>query len=78
MPKLPVISGDRLVAALRRAGFSVVRQRGSHVSLSRTTEAGETHRTVVPLHRELAAGTLMDILQQCGLSKDDLIGLIRD
>ncbi|MBP6965477.1 MAG: type II toxin-antitoxin system HicA family toxin, partial [Armatimonadetes bacterium] len=37
MPKLPVISGDRLVAALRRAGFSVVRQRGSHVSLSRTT-----------------------------------------
>ncbi len=77
MPKLPVISGERLVAALKRAGFAVVRQRGSHVSLSRTTDTGETFRTVVPLHRELAPGTLMDILQQCGLSKDDLTRLLR-
>lgn len=77
MPKLPVISGERLVAALKRAGFAVVRQRGSHISLSRTSHTGETFRTVGPLHRELASGTLMDILQQCGLTKDDLAAPIR-
>lgn len=32
----------------------------------------ETYRTVVPLHKELAKGTLLNILHQTGLSRDDL------
>src|SRR6266850_1573514 len=47
MPKLPSISGERLVRALKRAGFVELRQKGSHVSLEkRTVEL--TFRTVVP------------------------------
>ncbi|MCL5966563.1 MAG: hypothetical protein M1550_05070 [Deltaproteobacteria bacterium] len=36
-----------------------------------------THCTVVPLHDELAKGTLLGILRQTGLSRDDLDRLIR-
>ena len=76
MPKLPIISGKKLVAALKKAGFVEVRQRGSHVSMEKVT-LNNTYRTVVPLHNELAKGTLLDILHQTGLSKDDLLKLFR-
>lgn len=71
MAKLPVLSGDTLIKLLKKIGFHVVRQRGRHVSLQK-----ENYRTVVPLHDELAKGTLMGILKQCGLSKEDLQRLI--
>ncbi|NOR16373.1 addiction module toxin, HicA family [candidate division WOR-3 bacterium] len=76
MPKLPVLSGKKLVSALKKAGFIEVRQRGSHVSMQRITY-GKTYRTVVPLHKELAKGTLLDILHQTGLSRDDLEELLK-
>jgi predicted RNA binding protein YcfA (HicA-like mRNA interferase family) len=75
MSKLPVISGKELVNALEKAGFVVVRQKGSHVSLQKITIGG-TYRTVVPLHTRLAKGTLLDILHQTGLSKEELIDLL--
>lgn len=70
MPKLPVLSGHQLIRLLESAGFKIIRQKGSHVSLQK----GE-YRTVVPLHEELAKGTLLGILKQCGLSKEDLVKL---
>lgn len=72
MPKLPVISGEGLIKALQKAGFKVVRRKGSHVSLQK-----ESFKTVVPLHSDLAKGTLLGILKQCGLSKEDLENLLR-
>jgi len=45
------------------------------MSLQKITP-GRTYKTVVPLHQELAKGTLLDILQQAGLEKDDLIELL--
>jgi len=71
--KLPVLSGDELIKLLKSAGFQVVRQKGSHVSLQK-----ENYKTVVPLHDELARGTLLGILKQCGLSKEDLQKLIEE
>ncbi len=73
MAKLPVLSGDKLIKLLRNAGFQVVRQKGSHISLQK-----ENYKTVVPLHDELARGTLLGILKQCGLSKEDLQKLIEE
>ncbi|MFZ3058415.1 MAG: type II toxin-antitoxin system HicA family toxin [Candidatus Methanoperedens sp.] len=75
MPKLPVVSGKELLAALKKAGFVEVRQKGSHVSLQKVT-SDTTYKTVVPLHRELAKGTLLDILHQTGLSREDLLELL--
>ncbi len=76
MPKLPVISGKELITALKKTGFVEVRQKGSHISLEKVTPE-RTYRTVVPLHPELAKGTLLDILQQTGLSRDDLFKLLK-
>lgn len=72
MPKLPVLSGEELIKTLEKAGFKKVRQKGSHVSLQK----GE-YKTVVPLHDELARGTLLGILKQSGLSREDLQELLK-
>ena len=69
MPKLPVLSGQEIVKLLERAGFEQVRQRGSHVVMRRGASG-----CVVPLHKEVKAGTLAGILRQAGLTVDILIG----
>jgi predicted RNA binding protein YcfA (HicA-like mRNA interferase family) len=53
---------------LERLGFSVVRQRGSHIILRRGSSG-----CVVPNHRELKTGTLSGILKQAGVSADEFI-----
>jgi len=73
MSKLPVLSGAKLIKLLQETGFEIVRQKGSHISLRK----GEA-KTVVPLHNDLAKGTLLGILKQCGLSKEDLLKLIEE
>jgi hypothetical protein len=35
------------------------------------------NKTVIPLHDELAKGTLIGILKQCGLTKDDIVDLLK-
>ena len=62
MPKLPRVSGERAIRALERMGFVRVRQSGSHVVLRKDTAEGAVG-CVVPLHRELAVGTLSGILK---------------
>lgn len=71
MTKLPVISGKNLVRLLIGLGFEIVRQKGSHISMRKGK-----FRTVIPLQTKLAKGTLLAILKQCGLEKDDLIKLL--
>jgi len=67
MPALPVVSGAQMVALLVRAGFVRVSQKGSHVKL----RAGD-RTVIVPLHAELAPGTLKSVLRQAGWSTTDL------
>jgi predicted RNA binding protein YcfA (HicA-like mRNA interferase family) len=70
--KLPVISGRDLVQVLQKIGFCVIRQKGSHVSVRK-----DNQKSVIPLHDELAKGTLLGILKQSGLTKDELIDLLK-
>ena len=72
---LPAVSGRQLLRALQRAGFVVLRQKGSHVSLEKRTRDGYW-RTIVPMHREIRSGTLSDILNQSGITKDQLRELL--
>ena len=69
-PKLPSISGRKAIDAFATIGYKVVRQKGSHVTLQKGK-----YKTVVPLHYELSKGTLIGILKQCDLSKEDLVEL---
>jgi predicted RNA binding protein YcfA (HicA-like mRNA interferase family) len=72
MPKLPRISGAEAIRALERLGFTQVRQRGSHVVLKRIGREKATG-CVVPLHDELAIGTLRGILKQAGITTEEFI-----
>ena len=66
--KLPRnLRGAEIVRALRRMGFSVLRQRGSHIRLIR----GSAHVTV-PAHDPVKPGTLASILTQAGVSVEEL------
>jgi predicted RNA binding protein YcfA (HicA-like mRNA interferase family) len=72
MPKLPRVSGAEVIRALTRLGFQQIRQRGSHIVLKRIHASGATG-CVVPLHPELATGTLRGILKQAGISVEVFI-----
>lgn len=49
-------------------GFSVVRQKGSHVILRKETSA-----CVIPKHREIKKGTLLGILKQANISLEEFL-----
>ena len=66
MPRLPVVSGRALIAFMESLGYTVVRQRGSHVRLRLENERGIWTETV-PDHREVARGTLSGILKRIAL-----------
>ena len=72
MPKLGRVSGRDAIRALERLGFSQVRQRGSHVVMKKVTADGEVG-CVVPLHRELAVGTLLGLLKQAQVAPEDFL-----
>jgi len=71
-PRLRRVSGQAAIRALEKLGFVQVRQRGSHVVLRKQT-AGGTAGCVVPLHRELAIGTLRGILRQAGVTQEEFM-----
>jgi predicted RNA binding protein YcfA (HicA-like mRNA interferase family) len=80
LPGLPVVSGKDLLKILSRLGYELIRQRGSHARRRCRTPSGE-HLITIPLHDEIAPGTLNDILSKVaiwkGLPKDELIQMFR-
>ena len=62
---LPVISGERAVRAFLQAGWTRDRQVGSHVIL---VKPGHAAVLSVPLHREIAPGTLRALIRVSGMS----------
>lgn len=75
MAKLPVLSGKEVIKALFKIGFQHIRTRGSHAILSKQTEFGKT-TIPVPLHPELAKGTLKSIIKATGLELDEFLNLL--
>jgi predicted RNA binding protein YcfA (HicA-like mRNA interferase family) len=76
MPDLPHLSGREIVRALERLGFVKRRQRGSHVVMARELAQG-TIGCVVPLHDEVAVGTLRSVLKQARLSAEDFLTALK-
>jgi predicted RNA binding protein YcfA (HicA-like mRNA interferase family) len=67
MTSLPRISGKECVRALKKFGFEVKRQHGSHIILRRENPFAQV---VVPDHSELDTGTLRAILRQAGIEPE--------
>jgi predicted RNA binding protein YcfA (HicA-like mRNA interferase family) len=70
MTQLPSVDGKALVAALKRAGFDVIRVKGSHHFIRHT----DGRSTVVPVHsgEDIGPGLMAKILRDCELSRDQL------
>jgi len=78
--RLPVVTGKDLIKCLLSLGYSVVRQKGSHVRLEKSTKVG-THKITVPDHNPVARGTLSDILSKVSIwnqvAKEELIRMLK-
>ena len=74
MSKLPVVSGSECIKALEKAGFAIVKQRGSHIVLVREDPR---NTVIVPNHKELDRGTLRAIIRQANLTVEEFIQLLK-
>lgn len=75
--KLPRdVSGESLARALRRFGYEITRQTGSHMRLTSRLKATQHHVTI-PAHNQLKVGTLAEILGDVAsyldLTRDQLL-----
>lgn len=75
MSRLPAVSGRRVIAVLEQVGYTVVRQKGSHVRM-RCSEDPRRRPTSVPLHREVRRGTLKGILNDADLTRDQFLNML--
>ncbi|MDV2989080.1 MAG: type II toxin-antitoxin system HicA family toxin [Dehalogenimonas sp.] len=74
MSRIPALTGERLIKALSKAGFSILRQRGSHVYLAHT----DGRATVVPVHKgeTIGRGLMKKIMRDTELSQAELLKLL--
>jgi predicted RNA binding protein YcfA (HicA-like mRNA interferase family) len=79
MPKLPVVSSKQIIRTLQKLGFEYApkRGKGSHVALVKTGDS-KTRLVIVPDRNEIPRGTLLAILEQAGISKDEFIRMLND
>ena len=75
MTKVPSLSYQQVVRALRRDGWVVVRQRGSHIRLQKHTSE-EMLKLIVPAHRPIKRSTLAHILKQARLTVSEFKELL--
>jgi predicted RNA binding protein YcfA (HicA-like mRNA interferase family) len=67
-----LISWKKVIRALTQAGFKVISQKGSHIFLT-----DGKHKITVPRHDPIKKGTLLSIIQQAGLTKEEFLELLR-
>ena len=73
MQKLKKISGEECIKILcNKFGFSIVRQKGSHIILKKTTPQGAVG-TVVPNHTELKIGTLKSVISLAKVKEEEFV-----
>ena len=74
MPKLPNLTPDKVIDIIKSRGFILDRIKGSHHIFY---HPDTKRRVVVPVHRkDLPVGTLIEILKQAGIERDDLRDLL--
>jgi len=74
MSKLPSLTGKEIIAALGKAGFEVIRVRGSHHIIVHS----DGRRTVVPVHagETIGTGLMTQILRDCQLDREEFRNLL--
>jgi predicted RNA binding protein YcfA (HicA-like mRNA interferase family) len=73
MAAVPLLSGQEVVRIFTFFGWSVSRQLGSHIVM---TKEGEIATLSVPNHKEVARGTLRSLIRNANLTTDAFISTI--
>ncbi len=74
MPKLPSLTPQKVITILQKKGFILERTKGSH-QIFRNPET--KRMVVIPFHKkDLPKGTLLEILRQAGISKEEIENLL--
>lgn len=75
MSNLPAVDGQRFIKALRKAGFEVIRIKGSHHFLRHK----DGRSTVVPVHgkENIGIGLFHKILKDCEMTIDEFLNLLK-
>ena len=66
MGYIPQVSGERLIKILKKLGYVVISQRGSHIKLQLLGTKGK-HIIIIPNHKTIAKGTLSDIMKKVSI-----------
>jgi len=72
---IPSLSYHKVINALQRAGFVVIRQRGSHIRLQKRTRE-RVIKITVPAHNPIKKTTLARIIKDANLSLEEFKGLL--
>ncbi len=75
MSKVPSLSYRQIIYALRRDGWVVVRQKGSHIRLQKNM-GEKTLKLTVPAHTPVKRSTLAHILKQAQIDLDQFLKLL--
>ena len=75
MNKVPSLPFVQIIRALQRDGWTVVRQRGSHIRLQKRL-GDELLKITIPAHRPVKRSTLAHILKQARLDVDKFLALL--
>jgi predicted RNA binding protein YcfA (HicA-like mRNA interferase family) len=73
MPKLPSVDASDVVCAFEALGWTVARQRGSHIIMVRD---GHIATLSVPDHNPVARGTLRSLIRSAGLTVDEFMAAL--
>jgi predicted RNA binding protein YcfA (HicA-like mRNA interferase family) len=73
MAEFPHLSGNDIVKIFQKMGFVVARQKGSHLVLRKGNRG-----CVVPMHKEVAVGTLKNAIKQAGINPEEFINAYRN
>jgi predicted RNA binding protein YcfA (HicA-like mRNA interferase family) len=77
--KLPILSSDKIITILKKAGFVYApkRGKGSHLAFYKR-DGMKTRLVIVPQRKEIPKGTLIAIIEQAGLTREEFLKLIQD
>jgi predicted RNA binding protein YcfA (HicA-like mRNA interferase family) len=74
LSKIPLLSAHEIIKILAHFGFKPLRQTGSHIHLVHD----ENRRLVtVPNHKEIAVGTLLSILKQANIEREEFLNYLK-
>ncbi|MBI2473242.1 type II toxin-antitoxin system HicA family toxin [Candidatus Uhrbacteria bacterium] len=75
MTDLAGISGKQVVRAFTKIGYTVVRQKGSHVRLKHKDDPNRRPITI-PLHKEIGVGLMYRFIRDAGITSEEFKKLL--